>query len=175
MDCHMHWLVASVCINFHTCSEESAHAHQCEILQLRIILKRLSQQGYNLTLKKQTNSGLSLSAALVGQSLHISAGVLKKDFHSYRKCLYRDLFRTNWTQNQDTIIYKCVNRVHRAPALGGTHSWIFLRVVEYGTYCCAVPLTLIWWTSARNFLGSGGCVVGGSSAIQCSQRCLSNK
>lgn len=72
------------------------------------------------------------------------------------------------------IIYKRVHRVHRASTLGGTHSWIFLRVVEYGTYCCELPLTLIWCTSARNFLGSGGCVVGGSSVIQCNQRCLSN-
>lgn len=171
MDSRMHWS-SLACINFHTCSVECVHACQCEMLQLRIILQRLSQQGYNLTLK-EIPWAQSL-CCWVGQSTHISAGVHKKDPLT-SKILCRDLFMTNWTQNEDTIIYKCADRVHWAPALGGTHSWIFLRVVEYGTYCCAEPLTLIWWTSARNFLGSGGCVVGGSSVIQCSQRCLSNK
>lgn len=84
------------------------------------------------------------------------------------KCLNRDFIDRKW----ETIIYKYAGQAHGAPALGGTHSWIFLRVVEQGTYCCGVALTLIWWISARNFLGSGGCVVGGSSVMQCSQRCL---
>lgn len=142
----------------------------------------------DLYLRKYLNTVVFFNLTLIF-SFILKCTVIKMKKTSSLECIKSD-FHNKWAPvtntsienlfkgtGRKTIFYRTTNVAalvgsHWAPALGGTHSWIFLRVVGYGTYCCGVPLTLNWWISARNFLGSGGWVVGGSSVMQCSQRCL---